>query len=78
MQLTDPLESWVPRLQNEWGVHRLAISLEHATAVPQLPPHHNDPFDRILVAQAQCEGLTLVTVDPQLAAYNFQILDASK
>jgi PIN domain nuclease of toxin-antitoxin system len=78
MPLTDPLESWVPRLQNEWGVHPLAISFEHATAVRQLPPLHNDPFDRMLVAQAQCEGLTLVTADPAITAYDVRTIDASK
>lgn len=47
----------------------LAITLEHAQAVAQLPFHHGDPFDRMLVAQAGIEGLTLMTVDERLAAY---------
>jgi PIN domain nuclease of toxin-antitoxin system len=76
LPLKDPLDSWVPRLRNEWGVHPLAITFEHATAVRQLPPFHNDPFDRMLVAQAQCEGLTLVTADPKISAYDVPILDA--
>jgi PIN domain nuclease of toxin-antitoxin system len=78
LDLADPLDSWVPRLRNEWGVHPLAISLNHAAAVRDLPPHHNDPFDRMLVAQAQCEGLTLVTADPKVAAYDIRILNASQ
>ena len=47
----------------------LAIRSEHALAVGLLPPIHNDPFDRILVAQAQVEGITLLTMDEKLARY---------
>jgi PIN domain nuclease of toxin-antitoxin system len=45
--------------------------------VARLPLHHRDPFDRLLVAQAQVEGATLVTVDKALAAYDVERLDAS-
>ena len=41
----------------------------HAVAIASLPPLHRDPFDRMLVAQAMVEGLTLVTADPALAKY---------
>ena len=78
LDLADPLESLVPRLQNEWEVHPLPIGFEHATAVRHLPSYHNDPFDQILVAQAQCEGLTLVTADPAINAYDVRSIDASK
>ena len=78
LDLADPLEFWVPLLENDWGVHPLAINFEHATAVRQLPLIHNDPFDRMLVAQAQCEGLTLVTADPAITAYDVRTIDASK
>ena len=47
----------------------IQISSEHAVAILDLPPIHNDPFDRLLVAQARCEGLTLLTSDPQVAQY---------
>lgn len=76
LDLADPLEFWVPRLENDWGVRPLAINFEHATAVRHLPPLHNDPFDRMLVAQAQCEGLTLVTADPLITAYDVRTIDA--
>lgn len=52
----------------------LAISFRHAFLAGALPRHHGDPFDRVLVAQAQCEGLTLVTNDPRIAAYEVPIL----
>ena len=77
LHLVDPLETWVPKLR-EWGVQELPISFEHATAVGNLPLYHNDPFDRMLVAQAQCEGLTIVTADPAITAYEVRTIDASK
>lgn len=52
----------------------LSISWDHATAAAALPPHHRDPFDRMLIAQAQIEGLTLVTRDAALAAYDVALL----
>ena len=51
------------------GYEELPITGEHALAVRVLPSLHKDPFDRILLAQAQIEGLTLLTVDRELAAY---------
>ncbi|MDQ2898685.1 MAG: type II toxin-antitoxin system VapC family toxin [Acidobacteriota bacterium] len=51
------------------GYHELAITSEHAVAIDTLPPIHKDPFDRILVAQALAEGITLLTIDPQVARY---------
>ena len=54
-------------IQNGYG--ELAIRSEHALAVGLLPPIHNDPFDRILMAQAQVENITLLTTDRTLARY---------
>jgi len=51
------------------GYIELAITGEHALAIESLPPLHKDPFDRMLVAQAMVEGITLLTVDTQVAAY---------
>ncbi len=51
------------------GYEELPITSEHVVAVVGLPPIHKDPFDRLLVAQAMVEGITLLTVDPQLAKY---------
>jgi PIN domain nuclease of toxin-antitoxin system len=53
----------------ENGYIELPISSEHAVNVDQLPPVHKDPFDRVLLAQALVEGLTLLTTDAQLARY---------
>jgi PIN domain nuclease of toxin-antitoxin system len=51
------------------GFVELAISVEHGALVGRLPAVHQDPFDRILIAQAQLENLTLLTSDKLLAAY---------
>lgn len=56
----------------------LAVLGEHAIAVRDLPLHHRDPFDRILIAQARTEGLTLVTGDPVFHAYDVPLLDAGR
>lgn len=51
------------------GAQALPITLDHAAATERLPPHHGDPFDRVLIAQAQLERATLVTGDTKLAPY---------
>lgn len=60
----------------EQGLDELPVELEHAAAAARLPAHHSDPFDRMLVAQAQLEGLTLVTRDLRLQAYGVALLPA--
>jgi len=52
----------------------LPIALDHALAAGALPPHHRDPFDRMLIAQAQLEGLTLVTADETIRQYGGALL----
>lgn len=51
------------------GYQELPIASDHAVAVDTLPPIHRDPFDRLLVVQAQVEGITLLTADPLIARY---------
>lgn len=67
---------FVPRQIREGRFLQLPISVDHALAVQRLPMYHLDPFDRILVAQAQSEGLTLVTTDKQLNRYDVSVLMA--
>jgi PIN domain nuclease of toxin-antitoxin system len=54
----------------------LDITADHVHAVGDLPVHHRDPFDRMLVAQARVEGLTLVTRDHHLRKYDIPLLEA--
>ena len=70
LDLPDTVESGV----EDSGFEKLQISFSHAAAAAALPPHHGDPFDRMLVAQAVFEGLTLVTHDRKLEAYAVSIL----
>ncbi|MEM7117383.1 MAG: type II toxin-antitoxin system VapC family toxin [Chloroflexota bacterium] len=61
----------------ELHAHRftpLDIKTEHTLAVEFLPMHHKDPFDRLLIAQAQIEKLTLVTRDPKIMAYDVSVI----
>jgi PIN domain nuclease of toxin-antitoxin system len=62
------------RYFRESGYRLLAIAPEHAAAVAQLPAHHTDPFDRLLLAQAEFEPLRLLTHDAMLARYGGTVL----
>lgn len=56
------------------GAQPLAVRLDHAAAVERLPPHHRDPFDRMLVAQASIERAAVVTGDEAFAAYGVDVV----
>ena len=58
------------------GFEELPIRISHAEAVEILPPHHRDPFDRMLVAQASAEGLVIVTRDPLIRRYDVEVIEA--
>ncbi len=76
LPLPDPPAVYVAESMRRSGATGLPISHFHALAAAALPPHHRDPFDRVLVAQAQVEGLTLVTADPVLESYDVAIVRA--
>jgi len=56
------------------GFDPLGITFAHAAAAGALPPHHRDPFDRMLVAQARIEGLTIMTRDLAFAGYDVEVM----
>lgn len=60
------------------GFSKLPISLYHGQLAGQLPPIHRDPFDRMLVAQAQAEGLILMTADENIGQYGVRVQDPRK
>ena len=60
------------------GFAALSVTVQHAAIVRTLPALHRDPFDRMLVAQALAEGLTLVTADPALQPYGIAVIDATR
>jgi len=74
LPLPDSPDRFVRSRMLATGAQRLPIDHEHALHVATLPPHHGDPFDRLLVAQAQVERLVLVTGDAALSAYDVEIL----
>jgi PIN domain nuclease of toxin-antitoxin system len=63
----DPRE--IRRFLIRHGCAELAIQSEHVIEVETLPPIHKDPFDRLLIAQAMIEGITLLTADAEIAQY---------
>ena len=64
----------LPQRVEELGFELLPIAVEHAWAVRNLPHHHSDPFDRLLIAQAQIERLPIVTIDPSFADYEVTVV----
>jgi PIN domain nuclease of toxin-antitoxin system len=78
LDLPSPPDRFVPEQLAEDGIDSLAIEHSHALRVAGLPPHHSDPFDRLLVAQAQLERCALLTADPQLLAYDVEVVWAGQ
>ena len=58
------------------GFEMLSITPDHANAVGELPMHHRDPFDRMIIAQAKLEGLTIATQDSVFKKYDVTVLNA--
>jgi PIN domain nuclease of toxin-antitoxin system len=66
----------VQEAASDSGFLELPVTFSHAERVTRLPPHHRDPFDRMLVAQAAVEELALVTRDPVFARYGLDLIEA--
>lgn len=73
LPMPEPPADWLASRLPASGTTALAITLPHVLTAAALPRLHDDPFDRLLVAQAQVEELTLVTGDAQLSAYDVPI-----
>jgi PIN domain nuclease of toxin-antitoxin system len=76
LELPEPLEKYVPVRLRRSAIGSLPVRLEHALEIAALPPHHNDPFDRMLIAQARCERLTLLSADRAFDRYDVDLLSA--
>ncbi len=74
LTLDRPAAEVIPTELLRNGFSLLPIDHAHVLAVSDLPRHHGDPFDRLLVAQARTEGLSLVTADGRLSAYGVPIV----
>lgn len=78
LKLPEPPASYIPRRMADQGLRPLAISHPHALAVYSLPAHHRDPFDRLLIAQADMEGMTLISADRIFERYSVPLLWAGR
>jgi PIN domain nuclease of toxin-antitoxin system len=74
LQLPGPPPSFIPRLLAEQRITPLPILHQHALAVYDLPKHHSDPFDRLLIAQAQTEEMVVLTADSVFRRYPVAIV----
>ncbi len=70
-------QEYVPRRMRSSGVGALPIQHLHALQVASLPSHHKDPFDRLIIAQAQTERIPVMTADRQFNQYDVQLLWAN-
>ena len=76
LRLPEPPAEYVPSRLRVTRTTTLAVTSDHALRVSELPSHHRDPFDRLLVAQAQIERLPIMTGDPRFKAYDVDVIDA--
>jgi PIN domain nuclease of toxin-antitoxin system len=74
LTLSKPLRVILEQEQARNDFRLLPVTIAHVLALDLFPLHHRDPFDRLLVAQAHHEEMTLVTHDPQLSAYSVPLL----
>jgi len=74
LPLPEHPDEFVPRLLATTRVSPMAIQVRHTLRVAELPRHHSDPFDRLLIAQAQLESLSILTVDKQFRQYDVNIV----
>lgn len=72
LQLSQPLEIFLPQQLQQNGIQVLPVALEHTIAVSALPFHHRDPFDRLLVAQSRVSDIPLISADSILDQYEIQ------
>lgn len=74
LKLPEPVVRYVPNRMMAQGIRPLPITHSHALAVSELPTYHTDPFDRLLIAQAQVEGMTILTADRAFRLYPVEIV----
>ena len=68
--------TFIPTLIAQLGFRQLPVTHEHALTLTVLPKHLSEPFDRMMIAQARCEGMTLISTDRNVARYAVQYLVA--
>jgi PIN domain nuclease of toxin-antitoxin system len=74
LKLPAPAAEYVPATLIRQAIRSLPVTTSHAVAVEDLPFHHNDPFDRLLIAQAKLEGLIILTSDTDFRRYAVKVV----
>ena len=78
LSLPEPPATFVPGRLVRDRFQVLRVALEHALQVAELPYHHRDPFDRLLIAQSRLEKLPLLSADPVFGKYEVEVIPASR
>lgn len=78
LALPEPPARFIPAWLRNWGLRGLDITHAHALAVGELPPFHQDPFDRVLIVQAKLEQMVLLTADRVFEKYPLEIFWCGK
>jgi PIN domain nuclease of toxin-antitoxin system len=78
LPLPKPPSEYIPNALRLWAIRALDITHEHALRAGELPGHHRDPFDRLLIAQAITEQMTLLTADRALQKYEVDLIFCGK
>jgi PIN domain nuclease of toxin-antitoxin system len=74
LRLSEPLDIYLTKCLATYGIDVLPILQPHALGVMTLPDHHRDPFDRIMIAQAICEDMALVSGDSHARSYPVPVI----
>ncbi len=74
LDLPEPPDRYLPDRMAYYQIEGLDIGLQHVVMAGALPSHHNDPFDRLLIAQAIIEDLTILTPDRAFAPYGVKVM----
>jgi PIN domain nuclease of toxin-antitoxin system len=76
LSLPEHPRDWMARSIREFGALSVPVTQAHTVEVADLPDHHRDPFDRLLIAQAKVDGYAVVTADAAFARYDIEVIPA--
>ncbi|VAX25781.1 Death on curing protein, Doc toxin [hydrothermal vent metagenome] len=74
LKIPDPPDRFIAEQVYQNAIQALPIQISHSLHVYHLPPHHEDPFDRLLIVQAELENLTLLSADQQMGKYDVKVI----
>ncbi|MGL5873583.1 MAG: type II toxin-antitoxin system VapC family toxin [Xenococcaceae cyanobacterium] len=74
LPLPEPPETYIPNRVSYYGFQTLTIEMKHVLHISKLESHHNDPFDRLLIAQSQVENIPIITIDRKISLYDVEVI----